>query len=162
MFVPPNIVLIKNFDFERPGSTPKDKFIIILFQTDDEAIIAPLTTSKDRVPDEHKTKRCIHVHGGADIHCYYIPKKLTIGRSGFQFVKDTYIHINPSNLKRRSLTALKTKYEITGAAELKDALIDGEYSDFLYCMYKSRHVPRGVKRAMEPVIERLEQGRNPF
>lgn len=159
MFVPPNILLIQKFDFERKGSEPKDKFLIILLQTGSDAIIAPLTTSQDYIPDHYKGKRCIK-DDPSRIHCYYIPKSLIIGQKGFSFIKDTYVHIHASNLKKRSISDLKAKYQDTGAALLKDALTDGEYSDLLYCLYKSQYVPRGILRAIEPLIESLELARN--
>ncbi|MBL0739881.1 hypothetical protein [Chryseolinea lacunae] len=160
MFAPPNILLIQNFDFERHGVAPKTKFLIVLLQTNTDAIIAPLTTSQDYVPDHYKTKRCIKDDAGC-IHCYYIPKQVVIGQNGFSFAKDTYVHINPLNLKKRSIANLRQKYELTAAAALKDALTDSEYSDFLYCLYKSQHVPRGVRKTMEPIIERIEKNRQP-
>ena len=158
MFSPPNILLIQKFDFEREGAEPKDKFLIILFQTAEDAIIAPLTTSQDHVPDKYKNKRCIKDDPSC-IHCYFIPKSIVIGRNGFFFIKDTYVHINPANLKRRSISDLKKRYQDTGLASLKDKLTDNEYSDFLYCVFKSQHVPRGIRRAMEPIIAKLEEKR---
>jgi hypothetical protein len=82
-----------------------------------------------------------------------------IGQKGFAFPKDTFIHVHPTNLKSRKVTNLKTRYVDTGTVELKDVLTDGEYSELLYCVYKSRHVQRGIKRALEPVIESLEKRR---
>ena len=155
MFTPPNILLIQKFDFEKEDAEPKDKFLIVLFQVGEDAIIAPLTTSQDYLPDYYKNKRCVKDDPSC-IHCYYIPKALVIGRNGFAFIKDTYIHINPANLKRRSVLDLKKRYEATGMASLKDALTDAEYCDFLYCVYKSKHVPRGIRSAMEPIIGQLE------
>lgn len=154
MFVLKNILRIKQFDFEDGKSLPRDKYLLILFITGEDAILAPLTTSVDYVPDHYKTSRCIKDDLSC-IHCYYIPKDLVIGERGFFFPKDTYIHIHPSNLKSRKVSNLKSRYQDTGVVELKDVLIPSEYCDLLYCIYKSHHVPRGVKMALEPVIESL-------
>jgi hypothetical protein len=158
VFIVKNILRIQKFDFEDGKSLPRDKFILILFTTGEDAILAPLTTSVDTVPDHHKSSRCIKDDPSC-IHCYFIPKQLVIGERGFFFPKDTFIHVHPSNLKNRKVSNLKSRYEDTGVVELKDILTLGEYSDLLYCIYKSRHVPRGVRKALEPLIEALENER---
>jgi hypothetical protein len=156
VFVVKNILRIQQFDFEDGKSQPRDKYLIILFVTGEDAILAPLTTSVDKVPDHYKKSRCIKDDPSC-IHCYFIPKKLVIGEAGFFFPKDTFIHVHPTNIGSRKLSHLQTKYEVAGVVELKDILTVGEYSDLLYCVYKSKHVPRGVKRALELVIESLER-----
>lgn len=157
MFFPRNILLIKNFDFERDGSIAKDKFMIVILQTSEDAIVAPLTTSVDHIPETHKGKRCIHDEPSR-LHCYCMPKALAVGKGGFAFRKDTYIQVQ-GNLARRSIAHLTKKYQETGAASLLDELSDAEYCDLLYCIYKSQFVPRGIRKAMEPIIEELEQKR---
>jgi len=159
VFSPPNILLIKNFDFQRPGSVSKDKFIIVLLQIGPDAVIAPLTTSQIKFNELYKTTRCI-IDVANNVHWYYIPKSIIIGQNGFRFIKDTYVHIHPSNLKKRSLSDLMARYEKIGAVEVKDKLTDAEYSDFLYCAYKSKHIPFGVKRLIEPIIAQIEKARN--
>jgi hypothetical protein len=153
-----NILRIEKFDFEDGKSPLRDKYMLVLFVSGVDAIIAPLTTSVDQVPDHYKTMRCIKDDPSC-IHCFFIPKTLVIGEKGFAFPKDTFIHIHPSNLKSRTVTNLKVRYVDTKTVELKDVLTLGEYSDLLYCIYKSRHVQRGIKRALEPVIESLEKQR---
>lgn len=157
MFNPPNIVLIKLFDFKKAGADPKDKFMIVILQTSSDAVVAPLTTSKDYIPDYHKGKRCV-IDEPSRLHCYCIPKDLPIGKNGFSFRKDTYIQVQ-GNLMKRNIAELTEKYLSNGAAKLMDALTDKEYSDLLYCIYKSQFVPRGIRQAMEPVITELEQRR---
>lgn len=157
MFDPKNILLIQNFDFEDGVSPPKDKFLIVLLQIDEDAIVAPLTSSQDFVPDSYnKEKRCIKDDPSC-IHCYFIPKDLIIGLGGFAFRKDTYVYINTSTMKKRSLSALINKYN--NSVRLNDTLTDNEYCDFLYCIYKSQFVARGVKKAMEPIIASIEEKR---
>lgn len=158
MFFPPNIILIKNFDFERKGVESKDKFMVVILQVNSNAIIAPLTTSQDYIPDEHKGQRCV-IHLPSRLHCYCIPHSLKIGKNGFAFSKDTYIQVQ-ANLMKRSVSDLKAKYEMNGSAILKDQLTDNEYSDLLYCIYKSEFVPRGIRRSLEPIIEQLEKTRH--
>lgn len=158
MFSPPNIVLIKNFDFERDGTKPKDKYMVVLLQTDVDAIVAPLTTSQDYIPETHKGKRCV-IDGPSRLHCYCVPKTLPIGKKGFSFPKDTYIQVQ-GNLTKRSISDLKRKYQDTGAALLLDELADTEYIELLYCIHRSEFVPRGIRRAIEPIIEKLREGRN--
>lgn len=157
MFSPPNILLIEKFDFEREGAEPKDKFMIVLLQTASDAIIAPLTTSKDFIPDAYTGQRCV-IDEPSRLHCYCIPGKLVIGKNGFSFSKDTYIQVQ-GNLLKRSITELRQKYQETNTITLKDALTDTEYCDLLYCIYKSQFVPRGIRKAIEPIIVALEQKR---
>jgi len=155
VFLPPNILLIKGFDFEREGTVPKDKFMIVILQTGTDAIIAPLTTSVDYIPDTHKGKRCV-MDVPSRLHCYFIPKSYEIGKGGFSFSKDTYIQVQ-GNLAKRSISDLSKKYQLS--ASLIDQLTDIEYSDLLYCIYKSQFVPRGVRRAIEPILQKLEKER---
>lgn len=157
MFSPRNILLIKDFDFERKGSESKDKFMVVILQTSEDAIIAPLTTSVDYIPEIHKGKRCVHDEPSR-LHCYCIPKTLAVGKGGFFFSKDTYIQVQ-GNLTKRSITHLTKKYQETGSALLLDELTDAEYCNLLYCIYKSQFVPRGIRKAMEPIIQELEQRR---
>ena len=60
---------------------------------------------------------------------------------------------------KRRVSDLEAKYMENGAASLLDELTDVEYCDLLYCIYKSQFVPRGIRRAIEPVIEELSQRR---
>ncbi|SKC72262.1 hypothetical protein [Ohtaekwangia koreensis] len=158
MFSPPNIILIRNFDFERNGTQPKDKFMVVILRIGTDAIVAPLTTSKDYIPDEHKGQRCV-IHHPSKLHCYCIPKSLVVGKNGFAFSKDTYIQVQ-ANLTKRTISHLKFRYEDTGAASLQDQLTDTEYSDLLYCIYKSKFVPRGIRKDLAPIIEKLEKARS--
>ena len=157
VFYPPNIVLIRKFDFERQGTELRDKFMLVILQTSADAIIAPLTTSKDYIPDNHKGPRCV-IDEPSRLHCYCIPKELPIVKNGFSFPKDTYIQVQ-GNLMKRSISDLTTKYLSNGAASLLDELTDAEYCDLLCCICKSQFVPRGIRRDIEPVIARLLKGK---
>lgn len=157
MFSPRSILLIKNFDFEREGAESKDKFMIVLLQTATDAIIAPLTTSKDFIPDAYNGMRCV-IDKPSCLHCYRIPRNLPIGKNGFSFSKDTYIQVQ-GNLTKRSISDLKRRYQDTNTISLLDELTDAEYCDLLYCIYKSKFVPRGIRDIIEPIIEALEQKR---
>lgn len=155
MFSPPNIVLIRKFDFERDGAAPKDKFMIIILKTSSDAIIAPLTTSRDYIPDNHKGKRCVFDEPSR-LHCFCIPKEHPVGKRGFAFRKDTYLQVQ-GNLTKRSISELTNKYLNDGSAQLMDELTDAEYCDLLYCVCKSQFVARGIRKQLEPVIEQLVQ-----
>lgn len=157
MFSPRSILLIKNFDFEREGAEPKAKFMIVLLQTATDAIIAPLTTSKDFIPDSCNGQRCV-IDKPSCLHCYCIPGNLAIGKNGFSFSKNTYIQVQ-GNLTKRSISDLRRRYQDTNTISLIDELTDAEYCDLLYCIYKSEFVPRGIRKAMEPIIEELERKR---
>jgi hypothetical protein len=153
VFALKNILLINDFDFEDGKSDVKDKILIVLFEVDDDLIIAPLTTSQDYVPDELKSSRCIKNYESR-IHCYYFPKDEVVCTNNFSFWKDTYVHIQSNNIKKRSKSYLVKKY---GAARIifKGTLSDKEYYDFLYCLYKSEHLPRGIKPSVENMLEEL-------
>jgi hypothetical protein len=155
VFHPKSILLIQNFDFEDGKSQPKDKFLIVLLQTETDAIIAPLTSSQDFIPDYfNKGDRCIKDDPSC-IHCYFFPKTLVIGLDGFAFNKDTYVYLNTSTLRKRRISSLTAKYQDTNSILIKDTLIDKEYRDFLHCIDKSDRVPRGVKRTIEPILKKL-------
>lgn len=61
---------------------------------------------------------------------------------------------------KRTVSHLKDKYELTGSAKVVDQLTDNEYSNLLYCIYKSEFVPRGIRSAMVPIIERIEKAKS--
>jgi hypothetical protein len=157
VFAPPNILFIKDFDFERINTETRNKYMIVILQTNSDAIIAPLTTSVDYVPEAHKGPRCIH-DVPSRLHCYCMPDALVVGKNGFSFPKYTYVQVQ-GNLAKRSVSDLKERYQISGMAQIVDELTDKEYSDLLYCIYKSEFVPRGIRRAIEPIIEQLEKSR---
>lgn len=83
---------------------------------------------------------------------------MKIGLGDFAFKKDTYIQVQ-GNLMKKNVAELTRKYSDKGMATLIDSLTDSEYSDLLYCIYKSQFVPRGIRRALEPIIERLEKAK---
>ena len=153
MFLPPNIIKIEDFDFERDGSTPKPKYMIVILQTSTDAIIAPLTTSKDYIPEIHKSKRCVEDKQSM-LSCYCIPGKLKVGNKGFAFPLDTYVQVQ-GNLMKRSIAHLKEKYQSNEKAELLDELTASEYRRLLKCIYKSQFVPRWIREKIVPVLEEL-------
>lgn len=154
-----NILRICNYDFEDGKSPNKDKFLIVLLNINGISIVAPLTTSKDYLPDHYKNQRCVKDEPNR-IHCYYIPSNIKIGISGFYFPKDTFIHIHTSNLSNKSIKDFTAKYIDSSKAELKDKLTNKEYSNLLYCVYKSSFVSKKLKKMIEPIIEGLENTDN--
>ena len=129
--------------------------MIVLLQEDADSIIVTLTTSKDKVPSFHKGKRCVVDHDNG-VHFYYMPKGHQVGKNGFAFPDDTWVQFY-QNIKRTSVTKLSDTYLQANNAMLVCELHDSEYSDLLYCIYKSKFVPRGIRRSLEPIIERIEQ-----
>lgn len=131
--------------------------MIVILQTGSDAIIAPLTTSVNYIPTSHTGKRCV-MDEPSRLHCYCIPDSLVVGKKGFAFPKFTYIQVQ-GNLVTRRVSELQTKYAASNAVSLVDELTDEEYSNLLYCIYKSQFVPRGIRRIIEPVIEQIEKSR---
>ncbi|HMV07422.1 MAG TPA: hypothetical protein PKL56_11520 [Cyclobacteriaceae bacterium] len=155
MFSPPNILKIDDFDFEREGTAPKPKYMVVILKTSTDTIIAPLTTSQDYIPDNHKGKRCVE-DVPSRLHCYCIPTKLKVGKKGFMFPLDTYIQVQ-GNLMKRSISYLKTKYQAKDKVELLDELTTSEYKKLLQCIAKSQFVPRGIREAIAPVVKKLKR-----
>jgi hypothetical protein len=63
---------------------------------------------------------------------YYLPAGMVIGKAGFSFPMNTFIHVSPVYLRFRSIDQLTEKYLKTGAAKFVDTLTDSEYYDMLY------------------------------
>jgi hypothetical protein len=133
--------------------------MIVILQAGSDAIIAPLTTSVNYIPDSHTGKRCV-IDEPSRLHCYCIPDALVVGKKGFAFTKFTYIQVQ-GNLVTRPIIDLQTKYAARNLVSLVDELTDEEYSNLLYCIYKSQFVPRGIRKMIEPVIEQIEKARVP-
>lgn len=131
--------------------------MIVILQTESDAIIAPLTTSVNYIPAAYAGQRCV-LDEPSRLHCYCMPDSVVVGKKGFAFPKLTYVQVQ-GNLTARSISYLQGKYAVSNTVSLIDELTDDEYSNLLYCIYKSQFVPRGIRRMIELVIEQIEKAR---
>lgn len=160
MFSPRKILYISNYDFGEDHEE-RNKYLIVLHNTSEHAILVGLTTSKCHVPDalmaeENRCKRDFP----NNIHTYHIPEKLELCEiTKFAFDVPTFIDINKSQVFERPITHLSSRYGDAGLIEEKAHLNEEEYMNLLYCISKARHISRGIKVEIEKLVAVYYQGK---
>ena len=140
MFDRGNILYIENYRLSNGNIKPK--YFIVLENLAGEAIIATLPTSQQYIDQEFINKGCIKQH---QTHAYYFPRGVAICENQFSFSLNTFVLFR-DNIFKESLELFTTKYP-ENKIEIKGKLISREYSDLIYCMYKSN--------VLRPDIERI-------
>lgn len=160
MFSPRKILYISNYDFGE-GHDERNKYLIVLHNTGNHAILVGLTTSKCHVPealmaDENRCKRDFD----NNIHTYHIPEKQELcSTTKFSFDIPTFIDINKSQVFERPIAHLSSKYADAGLIQEKAHLNEDEYINLLYCISKARHINRGIKADIEKLVATYYQGK---
>jgi hypothetical protein len=139
------IIHIKNFQL--PNKV-KNKFFVVLYEDNDDAIVVSMTTSKVYISDEQRIPGTIKT---TTQHLYFIPKNKVVGTNGFSFRKDTFL-LTFNNTYETQKEELKLTYP---DIEVMCKLTDKEFLELAYCFYKSPYVSRKHKRKLEPIIEQL-------
>lgn len=155
MLNPSKILYISDYDFgdEHPL---RNKFIVVVHNIDQKVVLVSLTTSQCHIPEDLIKEGCIQ-EADRMIHSFYFPKDKVIAENGFCFEKDTFIDINRHQVFEREIEHLNAKYIETGKTEEKCTLLPEFYLELLYCIYKSKFIPKKTKLSIEPVIEELSK-----
>ena len=142
------IYYIKNFK-QGDKSLPKNRYCIILtIKEPDLAIVFHKVTRKTYCdPQGLKPKGNII---NTNIELFKFPKGEVIGKKGFYFDDDSYVHMGVWNISDFSLE----KFESL-ESEYIDDLKDEWLNDLLYFIYKSDHIKQKYARLLEPELERL-------
>ncbi|MGL4596274.1 MAG: hypothetical protein ACRCYO_02025 [Bacteroidia bacterium] len=153
MLEPRSVLYITDYEFEEQVAR-RNKYLIVLHFANDQTILVSLTTSKIHVPQVmlHSGKTCLRDEQN-NIHSYFFEATKVIGDNGFNFPVDTCIDINKSQVFFRSIVDFSAKYIETGYAVQKGFLTEAIYYDLLYCISKGRHIPKGIQRQLEAILE---------
>lgn len=142
-----SIIYILDYNFKN-GQKLKNRFFIILDKDKSSSIILSVITSQNHIPDSLLKHGCI-VQEESNIHCYSFSKEKIVGNSGFKFPKDSFIYINATSVFKAEIANLLREYP---SIETKDSVTDSEYGELLYCIYKSKYLPRQIKRKLEEIL----------
>lgn len=147
LFVPGNILVIRNYDFE-DGSPVKDKIIIILGSNDSSlTLIQSLTTSRDRTGEPTLNHGC-HNKVTERFHYYFYDKNISVGKTennnDFNFKLDTFIYFIQNVNKVQTINLLKYRGDITYMA----SLYDYELMSLIDCICNSKFVPKEIKNEL--------------
>ena len=150
MFSVRNILYCNDFQFG--NSAPKNRYLIILHKDADEIVILSAITSQKYVPSSGYNSGCNNLPEKS-ISFYHFPKGQEVGERGFKFPKDSFIYSSYNVFDRDSteIESLKTNNVIN----IKDKLLEDQYFDLVYCLYKSDKTKRGIKRKFEKVLEMM-------
>lgn len=147
----------KNYDFERDGSIPLNKFFIILSNPKNVEVLAILVTSQGyHLPENFRSDngQCI-INLSEKIHCFQINKDIPITDKNFSFNLDSYIPVF-KNIIQKDATYIWDKYITTNQYEDKGVLNDDLFLNLVYCIYKDKSdVIIPFKNILESLIEEL-------
>ena len=151
MFENGQIIHIENYEFDNGDIKNTGKFLIVILNQEGKTIIASLTSSQNYVPDNLKKTGCVN-DKTKQISCYFFPKSINITANNFFFPKDTFIYFH-HNVFKKEINHLLKKYQ--NKITEKGKLIDKQYQDLIYCIYKSQFTKRGIRRILEKHLEEI-------
>lgn len=143
MFTVGKILYFKPFVFKN-GAQPKNKYFIVLKNTDSETILASLPTSGDHVPVIHlKDEGCIEVKS-SQISCFVISPNIPVTKCGKCLELPTFIYA--SQLDTYNVDELKSRYPI----EKVDYEVYGEmnqriFNSLILCLKNANTLKRKYK-----------------
>ena len=134
---------------ESPGGEPKNRYCIVLSVVDDGRIIVFHKVTSEPYCDKNSLK-----FGGNKVDenkdVYFIPKGMIVGKNGFSFDRDSYVHMGVWNISEWS-----SEKFLSFNHELKDELLDETYNNLLYFIYRSDHKRQKYETIFEPILEEL-------
>jgi len=136
------LLFIRNYKFE--NGTSKNKFLLVLKQTQNKTILISLPSSQDYVPAYQEIKHgCIDIEQ-VNFNCYCFIANQKITDTDFYFSKNTFLYGNwineiiTNNFLSQYIETLD--YKIIGAIHEK------ELSDIIECFKKSPTVKNKFKK----------------
>lgn len=151
MYTQKNIVYVLRYDFEN-DQTIKPRYLIVIDNNNTTSLVLSLITSKDHIPDNLMKHGCIN-EPDRMIHCHVFLSEKIIGENGFSFPLNSFIYINTSTVFQTDSQKLIEKYQ--DKVEVKDRMTDDEFSNLIYCIYKSKYISRGTKKRIEVALNDL-------
>ena len=147
-----SIIHINDFDFEN-GQPIKGRYFIVLDDDLNTSLVLSVVTSQDHIPVALMKHGCVHAPD-LNIHCHHLSSKKEIGENGFKFSKDSFIYISGATVFEQDFRVLTNLYPET-EIQLKDKLIQKEYENLVYCVYKSNRISKKIKLRMTAILERI-------
>jgi len=148
-----SIIHIDDFDFNN-GQPIKGRYFIILDENEETSLVLSVVTSQNYIPDSLFKHGCIN-EPELNIHSYVLTNTTEIGENGFKFSKDSFIYIQSSTVYEQDLSKLLKVYP-EESIDLKDKMIQAEYEDLIYCVYKSKRISKKIKARMTTILERIQ------
>lgn len=150
MFEKGNLLLFRPFVFKN-GAVPKDKFFLVLENTDGSMLLASLPTSKDHVPSDVEVKHgCIDLSERfVNVFVFLSGEEILCKSNGerFSFSKNTFVYGANLDMYQVSQFELQerlsqTQIELVGRidAELFEELVD--------CLAGSKMVKNKYRRML--------------
>jgi hypothetical protein len=146
-----NLLYITDYDFQNDQKI-KPRYVIVVDDGKLNSILFTVVTSKDYVPENLLQHGCVKDES-KNIHCHIFLKDISICENGFSFPLNSFIYINSSSTFIAEKSIFIEKYNKT--TELKDVLSDKEFENLIYCVYKSKFIPRGIKRILATILEEI-------
>ncbi len=134
-----SILLVR--DYQLP-TTRKDKFFIVIGETENEFSLLSMTTSQIYF-DSSLIKHGIIKHGEMSVYCFECGR--VIGQAGFSFRKNTIVS-HRSNIHCFSKEKI-TKLDI----EVLDILVKKELENLIYSFYRS-NIANRYKKIFEKIL----------
>lgn len=150
MFDRGNILYIENYQLS--SNKLKNKYLLVLENLDNEAIIISLPTSQQYLDQVNIKKGAIEQ---GQTKGYHFPKNDIVGKNGFSFDLDTYVLFR-SNVFKESIDVLLSKYP-SNDITIKDTLTDKEYRDLIYAMYKSGTLRPNIEDLFETILDSISE-----
>lgn len=148
MYKSGQIYYIKNFK-QSENSLPKNRFVVILsIRKVDYAVIIHKVTSEPYCEAKLLKPKGNTVNDKTDI--FFFPKNEIIGKNGFNFKMDSYIHMGVWNISDFSLEKFQSF-----DSNYCDELIDEWINDLLYFIYKSEHIKQKYVSLLEEELDKL-------
>lgn len=147
MFVAGNILHIKDFEF---SNIAKSKYLIVLCNDGENAIVASFTTSKTYVNDEDIKPGIIKTDKKL---CFHFPAGEVVGvDNDFAFPKNTFV-FPFQNIRNFRIEQLTHKYgdRISRVGKLKVRW----FYDLLYCIYCSEYIKKKQKVLLEALLNKI-------
>jgi hypothetical protein len=118
---------------------------------DGDTIIASLPTSQQYVDDKNLKKGAIEQ---GFTKGYFFPKNEVIGKNNrFSFKLNTFVLFR-SNVFKESINAILRKYPKSNITVL-DTLLDQEFQNLIYAMYKSDTLPPYIENIFEKLLDEI-------
>lgn len=153
MYSPGSIIRIENFEFKNKNSEPKDKYLIILYNDQNSCLVCSFPTRRNRTSSTLILKHGCNKSEEVYHSFYHFEKKIIIGKNNFCFPLPTFIYHN-YDVFEADLNSLSSKY--TGdSIQAVDQLLEKEYENLIYCILKSKHSTKKIKKILTAELEKF-------
>ena len=129
----------------------KNKFFIVLFESDEDVWLFSMTTSQKYL-SESLIEHGKIVDRNFEYYCFKAKKQIC--KNGYSFSKDTFLKINRENAIEFTKKKLED-YKFT----IKGILHDEELLEVLYAFYSSDKTKKKVKIKLEQSLSRLSHNK---